>query len=106
MCGAKNCRVYILMQTQGFPLQENSTIGKRVGCGLLLLSVSRKNSLQQHLLGNLALISGMAESWLDFRAPTEIFSQGLKKPLAREREKPLQIFRQGRKNPAKIQTFR
>ena len=37
--------------------------------------------------------------------PTEIFSQGLKKTLSREREKPLQIFRQGRKKPAKIQPF-
>ena len=38
--------------------------------------------------------------------PTEIFSQGLENPLARERENPLQIFSQERKNPAEIQTFR
>ena len=38
--------------------------------------------------------------------PTEIFSQGLENPLAREREQSLQIFRQGRKKPAKIQPFR
>ena len=52
---------------------------------------------------SLDLIGAMDRQKID--VPTEIFSQGLEKPLAREREKPLQIFLQGRKKPAKIQPF-
>ena len=38
--------------------------------------------------------------------PTDIFSQGHKKPLSRGRKKPLKIFSQGREMPANNKLFR
>ena len=53
---------------------------------------------------SLDLIEAMERQKND--VPTDIFSQGQEKPLARGQEKPLKISRQGRKEPVKNQTFR
>ena len=63
------------MQTQGFPLQENSPIGKGWYVGCFYFLYYEKSSLRKHLLGNIALISGMAESRLAFRAQGGIFTR-------------------------------
>ena len=52
--------------------------GWDVGCFYFLYY--EKLSLRQHLLGNLALISGMAESWLAFRVPGGIFTRAFLAP--------------------------
>ena len=52
--------------------------GWDVGCFYFLYY--DKLSLRQHLLGNPGLISGMAESWLNFCAPGGIFTRDFLDP--------------------------
>ena len=63
------CKPRAFLFRKTLPLVE----GWDVGCFYFLYY--NRFSLRQHLLGNLALISGMAESRLAFRAPGGIFTR-------------------------------
>ena len=81
--------MFVVLKTSGFKSQckpraflykKNLPLVKGWDVGCFYFLYYEKLSLRQHLLGNLALISGMAESQLAFRAPGGIFTRDFLAP--------------------------
>ena len=90
----------------------NDSYRRKTTCTFLYKQKAKKNAKRLYIYTKIQTLCKNQDNFLGAMdrqkrdVPTEIFSQGLKKSLAREREKPLQIFLQGREEPAEIQPFR